>query len=74
MEFEHAKVISQLALRASGDLNLVLIELLKGADSEETARYKQIIGSILSEIYFNILRPVYQLYPDAAPDDLKTRG
>jgi hypothetical protein len=74
MELEHAKAMSQLALRASGDLNLVLTELIKGANAEETARYKQIIGSILGEIYFNILRPVYQLYPDAAPDDLKTRG
>jgi hypothetical protein len=73
MELEQAKTISELGLRASGDLNSVLIELLKGADAEETARYKQIIGSILGEIYFNILRPVYQLYPDAAPDDLKTR-
>lgn len=73
MELEQAKAISELALRASGDLNSVLIELLKGADAEETAKYKQMIDSILGEIYFNILRPVYQLYPDAAPDDLETR-
>jgi hypothetical protein len=72
MELEQAKAISELALRASGDLNSALIELLKGADSEESTRYKQIIGSILGEIYFNILRPVYQLYPDVAPDDLQT--
>jgi len=71
MQLEQAKAISELALRASGDLNSVLIELLKGADAEETAKYKQIIGSILGEIYFNILRPVYDRYPDAAPDDLK---
>jgi hypothetical protein len=73
MELDQAKIISELALRASGDLNSVLIELLKGADAEETARYKQIIGSILGDIYFNILRPVYQIHPDAAPVELKSR-
>ena len=74
MEFDQAKAISELALHASDDLNSVLIELLKGADAEKTAEYKKLIGSILGEIYFGILRPVYDLHPDLAPDELKTKG
>jgi hypothetical protein len=73
MERDQAKAISELALRASDDLNSVLIELLKGADAEKATEYKKIIGSVLGEIYFSILRPVYDRYPDIAPDDLRTK-
>lgn len=74
MELDQAKTVSELALRASDDLNSALIELLKGANAEETGRYKQMIGSILGEIYFGTLRPVYELYPDVAPNELKIKG
>lgn len=74
MELDRAKMISELALRASDDLNSLLIELLKGADVEKTAEYKKLIGSLLGDIYFGILRPVYDLCPDVAPDELKTKG
>lgn len=74
MELDQAKTISELTLRASDDLNSVLIELIKDADAEKTAEYKKMIGAILGDIYFGILRPVYDLYPDIAPDELKTKG
>jgi hypothetical protein len=48
------------------------MELLQGANAEETAEYKKLIGSLLGEIYFSILRPVYEHYPDPTPDELKT--
>lgn len=73
MEHDCAKTISELALRASDDLNSILIELLKDADLEKKAEYKKLIGSILGEIYFGVLRPVYDLYPDIAPDALKIK-
>ncbi|WP_298353992.1 hypothetical protein [Rhodoblastus sp.] len=72
MDHDQAKAISELALRASDDLNSALIEMLKGADPQQTAEYKRKIGSILGEIYYGILRPIYDLYPDVAPDDLKS--
>ena len=74
MERERAKTISDFALRASDDLNSVLIELLKDADAGKAAEYKKTIGSILGDIYFGILRPVYDIHPDVAPDELKTKG
>ena len=65
-------MISDLALRVSDDLNSILIELLKDADDQKTTEYKKLIGSLLGGIYSGILRPVYDLYPDLAPEDLKT--
>jgi hypothetical protein len=73
MELDHAKTISELALRVSDDLNSILIELLKDADAEKTGEYKKTIGSLLGEIYFGILRPVYETYPELAPVELKTK-
>jgi hypothetical protein len=68
-----AKKISDLAFRASDDLNSILIELLDGADAEKAAEAKKLIGSLLDEIYFAILRPIYEHYPDLAPEDLRTK-
>jgi hypothetical protein len=68
-----AETVSKLALRVSDDLNSILIELLEDAGEQETREYKKLIGSILGEIYFGVLRPVYDLYPDIAPDRLKTK-
>ncbi len=73
MNIDRAKTISELALRASDDLNSILIELLEDADDDKSAEFKKLIGSILGEIYFGVLRPVFDLYPDLAPDELKTR-
>ena len=70
MKIDRAKIISDLALRVSDDLNSILIELLKDADDQE---YKKLIGSLLGGIYFDILRPVYDLYPALAPEDLQTK-
>jgi len=72
MKQSDAQTISKLALRASDDLNSILIELLEDADAEKIAEYKKLIGSLLGEIYFSILRPIYELYPDLAPEELKT--
>ena len=68
-----AEKISKLALRVADDLNSILIEILEDADDKKTTEYKKLIGSILGEIYFGILRPVYDLYPDLAPDALKIK-
>ncbi|MGO9431253.1 hypothetical protein [Rhodoblastus sp.] len=72
MSRANAETISKLALGVSEDLNSILIELLEDADDQKTTEYKKLIGSILGEIYFGVLRPVYDLYPDIAPDELKT--
>lgn len=73
MKADRAKTISDLALRVSDDLNSMLIELLDDADDQKTKEYKKLIGSILGELYFGVLRPIYDLYPDLAPDELKTK-
>jgi hypothetical protein len=73
LEREQAEKISTLSLRVSEDLNSLLVELIKDADAETTAEYKRVIGSTLGEIYCRILRPVYKLHPDIAPDELRTR-
>jgi hypothetical protein len=73
MKIDQAKTISELALRVSDDLNSILIEMLKDADDQKTTEYKKLIGSILGELYFGVLRPVYDLYPELAPDGLKIK-
>jgi hypothetical protein len=72
LERDRAEKIATLALRTSGDLNSLLIELIEDAGPDRTAECKQLIGSMLGEIYFRILRPIYKLHPDVAPDELKT--
>ena len=72
LERDRAEKIATLALRTSDDLNSLLIELIQDAPPERTAEYKQLIGSMLDEIYVQILRPIYKLHPDIAPDELKT--
>lgn len=72
LQRDRAEKISTLSPRISDDLNALLIELIEDADGEATARYKQLIGAMLGEIYCSVLRPVYQLHPDIAPDELKT--
>lgn len=44
MQRSNAEIISKLALRASDELNSILIELLKGADAEKTAEYKKLLA------------------------------
>ncbi|MBB4200702.1 hypothetical protein GGD83_004531 [Rhodoblastus sphagnicola] len=70
----HAKKISDHALRASDHLNSILIELLDGADTETAATSKELIGSLLGEIYFGILRPIHDKYPELAPEDLRPKS
>ena len=73
MKTDRAKTISDLALRAADDLNSMLIELLEDADDQKSKEYKKLIGSILGELYCGVLRPIYDLYPNLAPDELKTK-
>jgi hypothetical protein len=80
MKFDQAKTVAELALNISDELNSILIELLKDvellkdADAEKVSEYKQLVGSIMGEIYFGLLRPVYDLYPELSPDALKTKS
>ena len=60
MKFDQAKTVAELALNISDELNSILIELLKDADAEKVSEYKQLVGSIMGEIYFGLLRPVRQ--------------
>jgi len=73
MDPARARKVSNLALRASDDLNSILIELIDGADAEKITESKKLIGALLGEIYFGVLRPVYDEYPELAPEDLRTK-
>jgi hypothetical protein len=67
-----AKVISNLALGVSQDLNQILIELLKDAPPEKVSELKRMISALMGGVLLDILHPLYDEHPDLAPEAMKT--
>jgi hypothetical protein len=67
-----AKVISELALGVSRDLNQILIELLKYAPPEKVSELKRMIGALMGGVLLDILHPLYDEHPYLAPEAMKT--
>ena len=67
-----AKVISELALGVSRDLNQILIEILKDAPPEKVSELKRMIGALMGGVLLDILHPLYDEHPYLAPEAMKT--
>jgi hypothetical protein len=69
---DEVKVIYDLALGISRDLNQILIELLKDAPPEKVSVLKRMIGALMGGILLDILHPLYDEHPYFAPEAMKT--
>jgi len=68
---DEAKLISDLALGVSRDLNQILIELLKDAPPEAVSGLKRMIGALMGGVLLDILHPLYDEHPYLAPEAMK---
>ncbi len=68
---DEAKVISELALGVSRDLNQILIELLKDAPPEKVSELKKMIGALMGGVLLDILHPLYDEHPYLAPEAIE---
>jgi hypothetical protein len=71
MTFETAQDISRLMLDISGRLDASTRMVMETSDNEEFVRYRTVIGKLMGQIYFDVLKPIYDKYPALIPDELK---
>ena len=71
MTFDTAQDISRLMLDISGRLDTSARMVMETSDNDEFVRYRTVIGNLMGQIYFEVLKPIYDKYPALIPDELK---
>jgi len=71
MTFETAQSISRLMLDISGRLDASARMVMETSETEEFVKYRTVIGNLMGQIYFDVLKPIYDKYPALIPDGLK---
>ncbi len=67
----NAKVVSDMVIRVSQDLNSSLIEMSDKLSDEEIKNYKLAVGKVLGHILIDIMNPLYDEHPELKPKGLK---
>jgi hypothetical protein len=66
-----AEVISRELLDCSAKLDQSVSILAGVLSSEDYQRYRGLVGQIMGSLYLDILREIFEQYPDLEPDSLK---
>jgi hypothetical protein len=71
MRISAAEVISRELLDCSGKLDQSVAVLAGVLSSEDYQRYRGLVDQIMGSLYLDILREIFEQYPDLEPDSLK---
>ena len=66
-----AEKISQDLLSCSGKLDQSVAVLTGVLSPEDFQRYRGLVGQIMGTLYLDVLREVFELYPDLEPESMK---
>ena len=71
MDKEAAKRVSDLVLRASGELDESVAFVRDNCSEPEFLAYRESIGRIMNDLWMSVLKPIYSEHPDIEPKGLK---
>ena len=63
-----AKKLNEVLLEVSGSLNDSIFLAMEGCSEEEVKAYKHAVACVMAELGFKIFFPLWNKYPDIAPD------
>ena len=70
---EVARQVSEVALKCADELALSVTLLQEGCGEEELQSYRLAVGKVLTEIYQEIMLPIYKVHPELTPPGLEAR-
>ena len=73
MERETAKRASELLLEASGCLDESIASVEENSSEAEFAAYREALSKILTDLWFEVLKPIYVEHSDLEPDGVKNQ-
>jgi hypothetical protein len=65
-----AKIVD-LILRQAAEQDRLLAELQRECPEEEFRRYRQMIGRSMGSLLDDVMKPIFQTYPDLTPPQLR---
>ncbi len=71
MDSETARQVLDLAHGAGALLDRSIQKMMDNCPQEEFLEYRKAVGHIMGAIYFDILQPLYERYPDLVPPEMR---
>lgn len=60
-----------LMRECSDKLNVSVQKVKDTCTEEEFLEYRKTIGKIMGDMYFDVMRPIFEEYPDLEPETMK---
>jgi hypothetical protein len=67
---EVAKNISFLMLEIGARLNASVAEIQERCPNDEFTAYRRAVGSVMGEMFVEIMKPLYATHPEITPPEL----
>jgi hypothetical protein len=71
MDKQVAKRVSEFVLEASGELDESVAFVRANCPEAEFLAYRETLSKIMSDLWSEILKPIYREHPDLEPEELK---
>lgn len=69
---ELAEEVTKELLACSGKLDQSVATLQGEVGEDLFVRYRRLVGQTMGELYLDVLRDLFQQYPDLEPDSMKS--
>jgi hypothetical protein len=67
-----AHEVLELLNKVSVNLNTSIRVVLHSCPESEFLKYREEVGKIMAEMYFNIMLPIHKSHPELEPEELRT--